>query len=382
MSQSYLATIQPGLEEALLQEIRGFKTKRATAITGGVEFEATRRGFYQTLLWSRLANRLYWRFADFRARDRRDIFRHADNLPWEEVLPPGATVRLKAVNTKSRLGGTGEIEDAIKDALAHRIEALLELEPFRFVTASQASASKEPVTTLLVRCQESRCTISFEAGGRALHRRGWRAKAGSAPMRETMAAALLQVAAWDPATEVLFDPTCGAGTIAIEAARLCAGLPPRTWPTPQYGVSHWRSFDPQVWQAQLKAPKPVACAGIVASDLDASVMKLASKNASHAKVSDRITFLEPQDVAVVDPPDAKAGLILSNPPYGERLAREEVYLNVMRRFSTPAYDAWRVGVLLPRDFAIPEALQKRRTWVEAATWRNGGLPVRLWLGTT
>ncbi|MEM1347812.1 MAG: hypothetical protein AAGI01_04590 [Myxococcota bacterium] len=369
MAQSYFAVITPGLEGALVAELRRMKVKKPSEVKGGVEFQATRRGFYEAVRDSRSANRLYRRVADFRARDVQELFKKTRRIAWEELLDPAAGVLVEATSRRSKLNGTGQISGTVLDGIRARFES----DP---ASRSLNEAASKPPVVLLARMADDRCTLSLSADPRALYLRGWRTEAGGAPLRETTSCALLELVGWRPGTPLL-DPMCGSGTFLIEAARASANLPPRIWET--HGFESWAAHDAELY-AEILASREEASSvhtQLWGYDRDAEMIALSQRNALRAGVAEQVTW-RAQGVAALERPDGEPGVVISNPPYGKRLAREgkrqPADRVLLERFAE-TFEGWVLGLLLPSDHepAHPSLLVE-----ELARFRNGGTAVRLW----
>lgn len=377
MAQRYLAVTSPGLEEMMERELRAMKVKRLERVEGGVEFDATSRGLYEVLLGSRVAHRVYLRMDTFRARDLRECYRKARRFEWERLLGEGAKVAMRGVVKESYIYGSGALVDAVGDGLRDRYA--FECKQLRGPQIDRSQhADHDPDTFhLMARCDQDYCQLNLEATCGSLHLRGWRAHTGPAPMRETLAAAMLMACDWQP-DEPLLDPMCGSGTFLIEAARLAAGLPPRL-KTHRYGVERWASFDAERW-AELQQRAVGGGRGqarIVGRDMDAKVIEFARENARLAGVSERITF-EVCEVSEGGAPQvSRPGVVICNPPYGERLSEGGAIAALGERLSSD-FAGWRAALLLP-DGMRPPTVGSR--WRVALSCRNGGIPVKLWTCT-
>jgi 23S rRNA G2445 N2-methylase RlmL len=228
-----------------------------------------------------------------------------DDRPW---LADGATISVRARNVGAFAAGERQIVGTVKNAIvdgAARRGLTVRVDP------------KRPDALVTARLQDGALSVSVDLAGQSLSQRGWRGEAGEAPLREHLAAVLLMLARWDPRRELLLDPMCGAGTIAIEAA-LMAEARPRAVETPTGGLlAGARVADGPLFAGA----DPV----IVCSDRDRGVVAMARRNAAAAGVSDRV---DPRvrdlfDIRPGDLPE-RSGLILANPPYGERLADRDL----------------------------------------------------------
>ena len=375
MAQRYLAVTSPGLEPALLAELRSFKIKKPTVIEGGVEFSATTKKFYNVLRSTRIAHRLYLRVDEFRARDQIEAYNKSKRFEWERLLSTGQAVEVRGVVKSSRIGGSGAITDAVADGIRdHFIQALHSKPPTLF---RQTSADGDVISTkMLARCEDDRCMINMEAAGKPLHQRGWRKQAGPAPLRESVASAVLDLAGWKPGV-ALVDPMCGSGTFVIEAARRARRLPVRLWD--DYAATTWANFAPEVFE-QAGPGEPLAASdvdGLFGFDIDAGVLKKAKANAARAEVGDNVRFEQTDVRALTAPEGVEPGVVVCNPPYGERLS-ESGEIEALIQTISERFAGWRVGLLLPRDVSVDFSGLSLRS---AAELRNGGIPVKVWVST-
>ncbi len=374
MAQTYAAITTPGLEHVLLDELRKMKVKRPKVIEGGVEFQATARGFYEVLLWSRVAHRVLMRLDEFRARDQRECYKKTRRFEWERLLGEGAKVAIRGVVKESYIYGSGALASSVADGLRDRYA--FELKGLRGPTIEVTErAIHEPgVLNILARCEQDRCTLSLEGSSGSMHRRGWRHKTGSAPMRESIASAMLREIGWTP-DQPLLDPMCGSGTILIEAGRQALGMLPRD-PSHHYGVKDWANFDEERFDAlqTLGAKQAVSrdTLKLYGRDREEEVLEIARDNARHAGLDDLIAW-EHTPLAQGQSPCDEVGWIVSNPPYGERLSSSGM-MRELGEMLRGHFEGWRVALLLsesqrPPRFAHP--------WRTCLTFKNGGLGVKV-----
>lgn len=374
MAQTYVAITSPGLEEQLLQELRGMKIKRPKVIEGGVEFEATSRGLYEVLLWSRVAHRVMWRVDDFRARDQRECYKKSRRVEWERMLGEGAQVAIRGVVKESYIYGSGALVSSVADGMRDRYA--FDVGGLRGPTIDQTGrAINDPgIFSLLARCDQDRCTLSLEGSSGSMHRRGWRTQTGGAPLRESIASAILRAVAWTP-DQPLLDPMCGSGTILVEAARQALGKLPRLT-SHHYGVRDWANFDEERFEAMhtlvaKHAVKPEVLR-LFGRDRDEAVLDLARANLKRAEVADVINLAHIELVDGVAPCE-QPGWIVSNPPYGERLSDA----GVMRELGESLrehFQGWKVAMLVTESQRPPRV---GTPWEARLSLKNGGIPVKL-----
>ncbi|MDE3171797.1 MAG: class I SAM-dependent RNA methyltransferase [Gemmatimonadota bacterium] len=348
---------------------------------GGVAWAGDAASLCRANLWLRTASRVVVRAAHFRARTFYELERHARRIPWERFVAPGSEVRFRVTCRKSRLYHSDAVAQRLAAAIEHRLQAASAYSTRESDDeADEAGAGREQL--FIVRIAHDECTVSADSSGALLHMRGYRQAVAKAPLRETLAAALLAAAGWRGETP-LVDPFCGSGTIAIEAARLARRMAPGL--DRQFACVEWPEFPRAVFgrlladaRAQVLTRCPVPIRG---SDRDAGAIDAARGNAARAGVSDDVEFAV-RAVSAIEPPAGGAGLVATNPPYGVRVGggeRHEIrnlYAqlgNVLRR----RCPGWRLA------FYSPDAGLTRQVGFPMQTvlrTRNGGIPVQVEVG--
>jgi putative N6-adenine-specific DNA methylase len=361
----------PGLEELVAQELTDLGLRSARVTTGGVRFTATTRQLYAANLWLRCATRVVVRIARFEARSFAELEAGVAAVAWADWAEAGRPTRVRVSSSASRLHHTGAIAERV-----HRASGLPATDP----TATAADLDAEPL--VVVRVVHDQVTISVDSSGAPLWRRGWRLETAKAPLRETLAAALLLAAPWDPTTPLL-DPMCGSGTIAIEAALLAAGRAPgRDRP---FAFAGWPTFEPGTWASVLEGARRAEAGAsanlppILASDRDAGAVRAAMANAERAGVASSVN-VEHHAISDLRPPGDGPALLLTNPPYGKRIAGGADPRDLFARLGTVARErlaGGRVGLLV--DASSPVRSTGLRLDERLRT-SNGGIPVRLLVG--
>ncbi len=355
--------IAPGLEGALVDELEAFglSTKRDA---GGATFRADRRTLYALHLHARVAARFWVRVGSFPAPTLELLGDRARTLPWERYVFPRQEVDVRVTCHRSRL----RHKDSVAKKVAHAIADAARV-PRR---TDDRRPTRAPIA-VLVRIEEDVCTLSIDASGELLHRRGWRTEAGEAPLRENLAAAVLWVAGWRPG-EPLLDPMCGAGTFPIEAAQIAQGLAAGRGRT--FAFQGWPDHDPALWSAVCAEPDdPPVPTPIVGSDRDPRVLAVARANAKRAGVASVLTLAEAD--AASAPAPAGPGLVIANPPYGERLPDAKPAWRALGDLIRGRCEGWRWAVLCPHPALLAAA---RLPASPVATFPNGGLRVTLHVG--
>jgi putative N6-adenine-specific DNA methylase len=325
------AVTTPGLEGVLLDEVVALGLT-GTQVKGGVEVSGPPGAHQRLNLWLRTATRVLLRVGAFEAPDWPALERGLRGLGLGAYLPSGAQVSIRASARRSRLSHPGRIE-----ALARS-------------TLRLAEATSPEAPELLVRLDQDACTLSLDTSGAPLYRRGYRQELSRAPLRETLAAGMLLLAGYD-AKEALWDPMCGSGTVAIEAALLALGRAPGV--ERGFAFERWPSHDRARFDALRAGAKARAelSAQVVGSDLNAGALGTARRNARRAGLEGRVR-LERHDVRTTQPLTTlpPTGLLVCNPPYGKRVGEAKELEPLYRALGLMVRDAlpgWRAAILVP-----------------------------------
>ena len=386
MTFDAFAVTAPGLAPLAARELVALGVTLGAPETGGVPFTADPARLAAAQLHLRTVSRVLVRLATFRATAFHELERAARQVDWGRVLPAGATFTLRVTCRKSRLYHSDAVAERVAGAITRRVTdarwitgaaAVDEVEDGAAETASAVAAADVVVPQLfVVRFDHDRCTISADASGALLHRRGYRLAVARAPLRETLAAAMLLGADYDPARP-LIDPLCGSGTVAIEAALLARRIAPGLQRT--FAAERWPAMPADVWPtaraAATAAILPSAPAPILAADRDAGAVEAARANAERAGVARDVEVREAALSALVPPPGP--GLLIANPPYGVRVGESQPLRDLFARLGQVARTrcpGWEVA-LLSADHALDA--QVGLGWEERLRTSNGGIPVRL-----
>ncbi len=373
------AIAAPGLEPLVARELTALgEAPRIEAGGGGVAWQGDAESLCRANLWLRTASRIVVRTARFRARAFYELERHARRIPWERFVAPGGAVRFRVTCRKSRLYHSDAVAERLAAAIEHRLGAASTFTtPGGADDDETADAGREQL--FVVRIAHDECTVSADSSGALLHLRGYRQAVAKAPLRETLAAALLLAADWRGTTP-LVDPLCGSGTIPIEAAMIARRIAPGL--RRQFACVEWPEFPRDVFArlldeagAQVLPGSPVAIHG---SDRDPGAIDAARANAERAGVSEDLA-LAVHAVSAISPP-AGPGLVAANPPYGVRVGDRHEVRNlyaqlghVLRRHC----GGWRLALLSP-DAKLTSQLGFAMRPVLSTS--NGGIPVRVEVG--
>jgi putative N6-adenine-specific DNA methylase len=364
------AVVTPGFEAVVEREMRALGFADLAPEEGGVAFRADDRALFAANLQLRTASRVLVRVAKFTARSFAELERRAKPVPWKAYLGAGRSAAFRVTCKKSRLYHS----DAVAERLVRSLTAALP--GVDVVPAAGDDESGAGPQLFVVRLAHDVCTISADASGELLHRRGYRLATAKAPIRETIAAGCLLALGYDGLMPMM-DPMCGAGTFAIEAALIARNIAPGIHRT--FACEDWPKFDAvasKVVRADAKAAERAALvAVIVASDRDAGAVKAARANAERAGVASDISVAERALSALEAPPGR--GLLVANPPYGARVGDSGDLRNLYAQFGNVArakLPGWRVA-LVSADRALES--QAKLQFKELVRFSNGGIKVRL-----
>ena len=371
------AVTAPGLAPLAAAELTAMGITPTGTDPAGVAFSADAGQLAAVQLGLRTVSRVLVRLATFRATAFHELERAARQIDWAPILPAGAPFALRVTCRKSRLYHSDAVAERVAGAIVRAIPgATWQTGTDTSDEADEGGGTNEPAQLFIVRFDRDRCTISADASGALLHRRGYRLAVARAPLRETLAAAMLLGVAYDPARP-LVDPMCGSGTLAIEAALLARRMAPGA-PRP-FAAERWPQTDAAIWRAARAAASaavlPAAPAPIIAADRDAGAIDAARANAERAGVVADIEFRVAALSALALPPGP--GLLIANPPYGIRVGERGPLRDLFARLGQVARTqgaGWDLA-LLSADRAL-EA-QVGLPWTERFSTSNGGIPVRL-----
>lgn len=381
------AIAAPGLEPVVAAELKalrafGARVGGSRVIEGGVEFPADHDFLYTANLHLRAASRVIVRLATFRATSFAELERRGRRVPWDVIVPTGGRVRLRVTCRKSRLYHSDGVAERLLGAIEQKTGATL-ANP----TAGKTPIGRDPPDDddstsqlFVVRLDRDQCTISADTSGAHLHQRGYRTAVTEAPLRETLAAALLLGAGWDQRTP-LVDPFCGSGTIPIEAALIARRIAPGR--NRAFRFLNWPTFDPAAWERvrtrAQEAERPSAGVVIVGSDRSRWALRAATANAGRAGVASDVQF-ERAEVPEVHPPPGEPGWLITNPPYGVRLGERDELRQLYTDLGSvlrERFAGWHVG-MLSTDHRLDSQL--RIPLLERFRTSNGGIRVHFLVG--
>ena len=332
------AVAAPGTEPWVADEIRSLGFKDIVEIEGGVEFEASLKGLMKANLWSRTASRLLVRLATFPARELSLLQRRISKLELNSFFRAGDSVRVKVTCKKSKIYHSGAAAERVAESLAstHGLEVV-------------KGDSKAP--ELVIRIHRDVVTVSLDSSGGHLHQRGQKVVLGKAPIRETLAAVALRAAGFD-GNQPFIDPCAGSGTIVIEAAEVAANRAPGMFR--QFAFQDWPCYRDKDWtklvdEAQSLMRRPEV--GIFAFDQSAPAMKSCRANLESKGLLEFVETKCRPLRAGADAVGSSVGVLVANPPYGQRIGRERDVRRAHKELGgwlCRSLDGWGAMITTPR----------------------------------
>lgn len=346
-----IATAKYGLETIVRREVSDLGFKNIVVTPGQVRFDATVNDIPTPNLWLRCADRVLLLIGEFRAVTFDDLFEQTKALPWEDWITIDGKFTVNAKCVRSTLRSARSCQSIVKKAVVERLKAAYEVDWFAETGAD---------FTIQVSLLQDVALLTLDTSGAGLHKRGYRAEAGEAPLKETLAAGLVQLSFWNK-DRLLLDPMCGSGTILIEAAMRARNMAPGL--KRPFASEKWPAIDPAAWttarQSAAAAVRSDLNLQIFGYDIDGETIEIAKQNAIKADVGDDIVFAQ-QDVKKLWI-DQAYGIVITNPPYGVRLSEyqslNQIYIALNKMFRKKK--GWSLYVLTA-DEKFPRYFKRGR----------------------
>lgn len=382
MAHSYFCPCPRGLEAALAEELLEIGQQYSATlkvhnqVPGGVHCSGELTDAYRINLHSRIASRVLMRMAHISYQNENHIYDLALAQEWEDWFSVDHTIRVDVTAIKSPLKSLEFITLKIKDAICDRFRDQFDKRP--------SVDTHNPDIRIVGFLDARHFTLYLDTSGEALFKRGWRLDTGDAPLRENLAAGLLRVAGWKPGIP-LFDPMCGSGTILAEAAQMLAGIPPGA--RRAFAFEKFHDFDNAAWLAIKSSVKPLSLPtepSIFGSDISGDAIAMTRENLQRAGILFEVP-LKQIEAQEVKPPTEIPGILLTNPPYGERIGvrgdssieADDMTRAFFSAFSTTLkqrFAGWKV-FLFSADLTLPKMLRLKEA--RKTPFFNGALECRL-----
>ena len=313
MKLELIATATFGLEAVVRREIEALGYRIIKTEDGKVTYMGDERAIVRSNLWLRTADRVLLKMAEFSAVEFEELFQQTKGLPWEQLIPLDGRFTVTGTSVKSKLHSVPACQKIVKKAIVEKLKEFYGVEVFE-----ETGAEYTVKASLL----KDRVTLTVDTSGTGLHKRGYRISYVAAPIKETLAAAMIQLSFWKK-DRILVDPCCGSGTIPIEAAMIGRNIAPGLNRT--FACEGWDFIPANLWKEERKAAfdnmnyeQPLDIYGY---DINSKAVKAAQENAAEAGVDDCIQFCR-ADIRNLNS-EGDNGIIITNPPYGKRIGEED-----------------------------------------------------------
>ncbi|HLU23717.1 THUMP domain-containing class I SAM-dependent RNA methyltransferase [Lederbergia graminis] len=332
-----MATTAMGIEAIAASEVKdlGYSCK---VENGKVLFDGDELAIARSNMWLRTADRVKIIVGEFRATTFDELFEQTKALPWEDYLPEDANFPVQGKSVKSTLFSVSDCQAIVKKAIVERMKRVYKKSSWLEETGA--------LFKIEVSLLKDKATLTIDTSGAGLHRRGYRVGQGEAPIKETLAAALVKLANWQPST-LLHDPFCGSGTIPIEAGLIGQNIAPGF--NREFISESWPLINSKIWEKVREEAEDVANYDqeleIIGTDIDHRMVDIAKNNAIEAGFGDMISFKQMQAKDLTS--RHEYGAIIGNPPYGERIGEkkqvEQLYVDIGKVFQQ--LDTWSLYIL-------------------------------------
>ncbi|MBI2252732.1 MAG: class I SAM-dependent RNA methyltransferase [Armatimonadetes bacterium] len=332
-----IATAAFGIEAVVKNELKALGFEIIKVSDGKIEFEAVLEDIPKANLYLRCADRVLLKVGEFKALTFDELFEKTKALPWGNLIPENGKFTVKGKSVKSTLGSISACQSIVKKAVVEKLKEKYKVEWFK---------ETGPEFTIQAAMLKDTALLTIDTSGMGLHKRGYRAQSVEAPIKETLAAAIVLLSFWNK-DRLLIDPMCGSGTILIEAAMLARNIAPGL--KREFVSEKWQMIDEKVWQKERRsaydALKSDCKLQIFGYDIDKKNIEACKINARNAGVENDIVF-EQKDIKNlwIDKP---YGVIITNPPYGKRISEfkeiNEINITLHKMFKKKT--EWSIYVL-------------------------------------
>lgn len=313
MKLELIATATFGLEAVVKREIEALGYRIIRSEDAKITYMGDERAIARSNLWLRSADRVLLKMGEFKALEFEELFQQTKAVAWEDIIPSDGRFTVTGTSVKSKLHSVPACQSIVKKAIVERLGSFYCIDRFEETGAEY---------TVKVTILKDRVTLTIDTSGTGLHKRGYRVSDVAAPIKETLAAAMVQLSFWK-AGRLLVDPCCGSGTIPIEAAMIGRNIAPGL--NRKFASQEWDIIPPEIWKEERKAAFEAidydADIRIEASDISGRAVEAAIENAAEAGVDDCVEFKK-MDMARLTA-EEEGGIVITNPPYGERIGEKK-----------------------------------------------------------
>ncbi|NLL81091.1 MAG: class I SAM-dependent RNA methyltransferase [Tissierellia bacterium] len=336
-----IATTTFGLEAICKRELLDLGFNDIKVENGKVNFKGSEKDIPTANIWLRTADRVLVKLGEFKAVTFDELFEKTKALPWDEWIPEDGNFVVEGKSIASKLFSISDSQRIVEKAIVEKLKTKYDVDWF---------SKSGPRFTVEVSLLKDIATLTIDTSGEGLHKRGYRDRAGDAPIKETLAAAMILLSYWNK-ERTLFDPFCGSGTIPIEAAMIGRNIAPGL--DRKFASEEWERIPKKYWQdARKKAFEAIdndAKLDILGCDIDKRSILRARDNAANLGLEEDIQFFM-KDMRDVDLKD-NYGVVITNPPYGERIGEkeeiEQLYIDLGKKFKS--FDTWSIYVITSEE---------------------------------
>ena len=352
MNYELIATSTFGLEAVVRREIESLGYEVIKTEDGKITYEGDERAVVRSNLWLRVADRVLIKLSEFNASTFEELFQGVKSIPWESFVPKDGRVIVTGTSVKSALHSVPACQSISKKAIVERLLSS------HGVSELPETGSEVPVKITLLK---DRVTVTLDTSGAGLHKRGYREKSVEAPIKETLAAALVELS-FGNKDRILVDPCCGSGTIPIEAAMIGKSIAPGL--SRKFISESWDFIPKEIWSEERKKAfgeiDQERVLRIYAGDIDENAIETAKANAEEAGVFDCIEFVSGDMAALKKLNEEENIVVVSNPPYGKRIGEEEIMNGIYETYNyyLKKHPYWSL-FLITSDKSAERKIRKR-----------------------
>jgi putative N6-adenine-specific DNA methylase len=327
-----------GLENVLADELSVIGARDIKVLNRAVSFRGDNAMMYKANLWLRTALKILKPVHVFKAKNEVELYKGIAQIDWSEFIDVDDTLAINTVVSSPYFNHSQFVALKAKDAIVDQFRTKFNKRP--------SIDTSDPAILLNIHLVEDECVVSIDSSGESLHKRGYRLNSTIAPLNEVLAAGMIMLSGWDGGCNFI-DPMCGSGTLPIEAALIAYNIPPGIFRR-EFGFEKWKDFDPDLFETVYNDDSNARefKHQIIGSDIAAGAIRIATENAKNAFLTNKID-LQVKPFESMVPPEGP-GLIIMNPPYGERIKKtniQEFYQtignNLKRNF--PGFEAWIIS---------------------------------------
>lgn len=341
MKIDLIATTAFGLEAVTRRELESLGIEELNVMDGRIDFKGDLRDIPRTNIWIRTADRILIKMGEFKALTFDELFEKTKSLPWDEWIPEDGNFIIEGKSIKSKLYSISDSQRIVEKAIVEKLKTKYKIDWFEKTGV---------VYKIQVSLLKDIATLTVDTSGEGLHKRGYRDRAGDAPIKETLAAAMILLSYWNK-DRPLFDPFCGSGTIPIEAAMIGKNIAPGL--DREFVSEGFKNIKKEYWvEERKKAFESIdndVKLNIMGCDIDKRSLLRSRDNAANLGLEDDVTFFM-KDMRDVDV-NHEYGVVITNPPYGERIGEEEEIIQLYKDLGKKMndLDTWSVYVITAHE---------------------------------